>query len=158
MDRLKSLPVWQMSVWESFGISPMCSFCVALHFAYTKCMSVYSAQMKSMLLSVITAWYYHNTAYTSTASDTCTAQQCTLMNKRPLYTICVLFIDKPCFTQSRILKLKLRLSLKGNRIGLYDCFCLFCIIGSTLWIMALTSDTFRIIVVCKVYKVNHKVK
>jgi hypothetical protein len=53
---------------------------------YRKCMSVYSAQVKSMLLSAITARYYHYATYTSTASDTCTTQQCTLMNKRPLYT------------------------------------------------------------------------
>jgi hypothetical protein len=81
---------------------------------YTKCMSVYSAQVKSMLLSAI-ARCYHYTAYTSTASDTCTTQQCTLMNKCPLYTTCVLFMDELCFTQSGILKLKPSLSLKGKK-------------------------------------------
>jgi hypothetical protein len=79
-------------------------------------MSVYSAQVKSML-SAITARYYHYTAYTNAASDTCTTQQCTLMNKRPLYTTCGLFTDEPCFARSGILKLKPPLSLKGNKIG-----------------------------------------
>jgi hypothetical protein len=84
---------------------------------YTKCMSVYSAQVKSMWLLAITAQYYHYTAYASTLSDTYTTQQCTLMNKRPLYTTCVFFTDKPCFTRSGILKLKPPVSLKRNKIG-----------------------------------------
>jgi hypothetical protein len=89
--------------------------CLAFHHTRSACL--YYAQVKSSLLSAITARHYHYTAYTSTASDTCTTQQCTLMNKRPLYTTCVLFTDEPCFTRSRILKLKPPLSLKKNKTG-----------------------------------------
>jgi hypothetical protein len=100
-----------------------------------------------MLLQATNSRYYHYTAYTHTASDACTKQQCTLMNKRPLYTTCVLFTDEPYFTRSGILKLKPPLSLERNKIGPIATW-LFLFLSyhrSTLWFTALNSETLCII-------------
>jgi hypothetical protein len=110
MDRLKSLPV-------SFGISPTCSFCVALHFTIHEmqvcvfCTGevhvVIGDYCPILPLHCIHQYCFRYMHYTVVHTD----------EKVPSLHHFVLFTDELCFTRSGILKLKPPLLLKGNKIG-----------------------------------------